>query len=317
MLTTFAAISLQSVSVAAAQDHAVQSTSAQTKQPTLMPTEQLMYSTVRLVNQEANAIHWGTGFMFSLFNMNGRGFLVVITNKHVVDGWDKCSFSVASRLPDDSPDLENHIPIEIGDLPKNFLAHPSVDLVAIPVSAIFNDLVSKGHRPFTISLDQSLIPIDGELKQLTPVEQILTVGYPGQLWDDVHNLPIFHRGYTATAPYINFKGKQEFLIDVATWPGASGSPVLLYNEGSWPTRNGGIALGTRAKLLGVVYGVAVQDVSGNVLIQNAPTQILAPGMMAVPTNLGACIKSSRILEFEPLLVSLGLKPPDGYMMRAQ
>lgn len=75
--------------------------------------------------------------------------------------------------------------------------------------------------------------------------------------------------------------------------------------------------GVRMKLLGVVYGVGVQDVSGNVIIQNGPTQIAAAGQMAVPTNLGACISSSRILEFEPLLVSKGLTPPPGYIMRAK
>ena len=318
MLTAFSAVAFQKLRDAHAQDHHVQSTSAQTNQPALTPTEQLMYSTVRLANQNGNTVHWGTGFLFSLFNWNGRGVLVVVTNKHVVDGWDKCTFSLASRLPDDTPDLEKHIPIQIDDLAKKLISHPSVDLVVIPVSEIFNDLVSKGQRPFTISLDQSIIPTDDELKQLMPVEQVLTVGYPGQLWDDVHNLPVFHRGYTATSPYINFRGKQEFLIDVATWPGASGSPVLLYNEGSWTVRGGSTVMGgLRAKLLGVVYGVGVQDITGNIVIQNAPTQIVVPGQMAVPTNLGACIKASRILEFEPLLVSLGVQPPAGYTIRAQ
>src|SRR5262249_27695983 len=136
--------------------------------------------------------------------------------------------------------------------------------------------------PFVVALDPTLIPTEAELQELTPVEQVLTVGYPGGHWDDVHNLPIFHRGYTSTPPYIDFRGNKEFLIDIATWPGASGSPVLLFNEGAWVSRNNDTILGgMRSKLLGVVYGVWSQDVSGTVLIQNAPTQpqIAVPGQM--------------------------------------
>lgn len=287
-------------------------------QATLLPTEQLMYAAVRLSTQVGQVTHWGTGFHFNLFNANGQAVGVIVTNKHVVEGWDTCSFKLASRAADGSPDIINHIPITISDLQKVYIPHPSVDLVVIPISRILNDLANHGHQVFTIALEPSLILTDAELKQLMPVEQILTVGYPGQLWDDVHNLPVFHRGYTSTAPYIDFKGNKEFLIDVATWPGASGSPVLLYNDNGWTTRNGSTIMGgLRTNLLGIVYGVAVQDVAGNVLIQNAPTQVVVPGQMSVPTNLGACIAASRILDFEPIFVSLGYKPPAGYIMRAK
>jgi len=277
-----------------------------------------MYSAVRLFNQSGQTVHWGTGFFFNLFNMNGLAITVIITNKHVVQGWDSCSFNLASRASDNSPDLINHIPITLTDFQKAFIAHPDVDLIAIPVGKLLEDLI-QGHRPaYTISIDPSFIPTDEELKQLMPVEQVLTVGYPGMLWDEVHNLPVFHRGYTATAPYIDFKGKKEFLIDIATWPGASGSPVLLYNDNGWTDRHGNAMLGgLRTKLLGVIYGVGLQNIDGNILIQNAPTQVVVPGQMFVPTNLGACIQASRILEFEPLLVRLGIKPPTGYVMRAK
>jgi hypothetical protein len=94
---------------------------------------------------------------------------------------------------------------------------------------------------------------------------------------------------------------------------------MLYNDGPWIDRSGATNVGgIRAKLLGVVYGVGVQDVTGKILFQNGPTQIVAPTATSVPTNLGACVKASRILEFEPLLVSKGLaKPPAGYTMRAK
>lgn len=131
----------------------------------------------------------------------------------------------------------------------------------------------------------------------------------------MHQLPLFHRGYTATPPQIDFQGRKEFLVDFSTWPGASGSPVLLYEEGITVNRQGGVNLGgSRTMLLGIVYGVGVEGVNGKVIIQSAP--VIVPGQMLVPTNLGACIKAERILDFEPLFVSRGVKPPAGYKMRS-
>ncbi len=288
--------------------------SAAVAQPTLMPTEQLEYATVRLAYKPTpTTVKWGTAFFFSFFKTETVNLLALVTNKHVVGGMKDCSFNLVARTNEGTPDLSTSVPVSIDPFDNTWIAHPSADLAIIPVAPIINRLHTK---TFTISLDQSHIPTDAELKELLPVEQVLSVGFPGSVWDDVHNLPVFHRGYTATAPYIDFKGHKEFLIDFTTWPGASGSPVLLYNEGSWLTRKGTVMGGVRAWLIGVVYGVATQDVSGNVVIQNGPTSIEASGRMSVPTNLGACIMASQILDFEPLLVSKGLTPPADYKMRA-
>jgi hypothetical protein len=292
----------------------VAATAAQTT-PALTPTEQLMYSTVRLVYQTPQQTKWGTAFLFAFFKTDASSVLALVTNRHVVEGMQSCSFSLAGTDNNGMPDLNNHIPITIDNFSQAWLGHPSVDLAIIPVGKLLNEL---NRKPFIIHLDPTLIPTDEELKSFTPVEQVLTVGYPGQLWDEVHNVPIFHRGYTATAPYIEFKGRKEFLIDFTTWPGASGSPVFIYNEGGWIDRKGNTIMGgIRAKLVGVVYGVALQDVSGNVLIQAGPTSVAAPGRMAVPANLGACIMASRILDFEPLIIRQGFQAPSGYKMRAQ
>lgn len=70
------------------------------------------------------------------------------------------------------------------------------------------------------------------------------------------------------------------------------------------------------KLLGIVYGVMLNSVSGDISIEPAPTQARAVVNSQVPNNLGVCVKASRILEFEPILVKNGYQIPDGYKMRA-
>jgi hypothetical protein len=287
--------------------------------PKLALTELLMYSTVRLSNQNGQELVWGTGFFFELFHTASTSVPVIVTDRHVVEELGgACSFSFVSALPNRGPDYYHQIPIQIPNFPTRWIPHPHVDLAIIPIGPILAQLEQSGHPVYWVYLEPSQIPTDDELNQLTPVEQILTVGYPGQLWDQAHNLPVFHRGYTATAPYINFNRREEFLIDIATWPGASGSPVMLYEENGWTDRNGNTFLGRgRMSLLGVVYAVAEQDVQGNLILQNGPTRVVAPTSLQLPTNLGACTRSSRILEFEPLLVQKGLVSlPAGYVMRA-
>ena len=284
--------------------------------PTL--SEQLMHTTVRLSHKSSGSEVSGTGFIVTLFQVEKTSVTVIVTNRHVVEGLgDQCTFTFAKQKSDGSPDLDNHIPVTIDNFSKKYLCHETVDLAIIPISWLLNDWIKQDVKPYYKSFSLDLIPTDAELHELTAIEPILTVGFPGQLWDNVHDLPVFHSGYTATAPFINFKGNQEFLIDIATWLGSSGSPVMLFSEGPYENKEGGLNIGRRFKLLGVVYGVALQDVRGQMVIQNAPTQVIAPGVMSVPTNLGACIDASRILEFEPLLVSKGFVPPTGYTMRAK
>jgi hypothetical protein len=276
-----------------------------------------MYTTVRLSNQSSGLNSWGTGFFFDFFKTNRGSVPAIVTNRHVAGAWDKCSVTLPAKTSNGLPNIQDHIDVEISDLNNKIIFHPTADLMIIAISETINTLTKTGRNPFTVRMEQSLIPTDDELKRLLPIEQIVTVGYPGQLWDNVHNLPLFHRGYTSTPSYIDFQGLKEFLIDVATWFGSRGSPVLLFNENGWADRNSNIVIGSSVKLLGIVYGVAVQDVTGGVRIQAAPTQIVVPAQMSVPTNLGACIMASRILEFEPLLIARGFTPPEDYIMRAK
>ena len=53
------------------------------------------------------------------------------------------------------------------------------------------------------------------------------IGYPDGIWDSVNNLPVIRKGITATHPHISWNGKTEFLTDIASFPGSSGSPYFL------------------------------------------------------------------------------------------
>jgi hypothetical protein len=92
--------------------------------------------------------------------------------------------------------------------------------------------------------------------------------------------------------------------------------VFLYNQGAWLDRQGHIQLGSRAALLGIVFGVFNHAADGKIIVKPAPTQLSDKVQSLIPNNLGVCIKASKLLDFEPAMVKVGVKIPDGYVIRS-
>jgi hypothetical protein len=57
-------------------------------------------------------------------------------------------------------------------------------------------------------------------------EDVMVMGYPLGVFDDMHNLPILRNGIIASAYPIPFKRNQYFLVDSYLEKGTSGSPVI-------------------------------------------------------------------------------------------
>ena len=64
-------------------------------------------------------------------------------------------------------------------------------------------------------------------------------------------MSIVRKGITATPIWNDFKGQEVFLVDAGVFPGSSGSPVFIYNRGTYPTKDG-IVVGNRLLFVGVM-----------------------------------------------------------------
>ena len=74
------------------------------------------------------------------------------------------------------------------------------------------------------------------------------------LADARNNYPIFRKGYTAAHPAVDFNEDGIGLVDMACFPGSSGSPIYILNEGSYRDKHGNSYLGSsRVMLLGVLW----------------------------------------------------------------
>lgn len=270
----------------------------------LSRSEILQYSTVRIECLESGqVVSTGTGFFFSFCEeLDGKNVPAIVTNKHVVKGSKHgrliLTLTNGANLPSDQ-----RFSFDIYNFENRWIPHPDedIDLCVLLIGPILHDLEARGSNAFRATLEPSLIPSDTMKGSLVALEDILMIGYPNGLWDSVNNLPIMRKGVTATHPNRDYNGAKEFMIDAACFPGSSGSPVFLYNEGAYSDARGNLSVGSRLLLLGILYAGPQFTAQGDIHVVNIPTNNKHIVLSSIPNNLGIVIKSEKLLDFEPVI----------------
>jgi len=272
----------------------------------LSASEQLTYSTVRIECEYNDGTSgMGTGFFFQFLRdeATGEHIPVVITNKHVIKDSAKGRLIMTKANGNNEPLDTEHFQVFFDDFESFWRKHPvdDVDLCAMPIAPFLNEAKNRGEKLFFKSLDKSLLPTQKQLEDFSALEEILMVGYPNGIWDHVNNKPILRQGVTATHPNFDYCGKKELMIDAACFPGSSGSPVFIFNEGGYRDKNGNMYMGaTRVILLGALFAGPQHTAQGDIQVVDVPTSQRPIAISRIPNNLGLVIKSERILELEKL-----------------
>jgi len=267
----------------------------------LAPSEFIAHSTVRIeVELTDGKRGTGTGFFFRFAVEQDRHVPAIVTNKHVVEGAARGRFHLTTADAEGNPVYSTHEVFTFEGFQRFWVPHPEdeIDLCAMPIAPILERANESGKRLFYAPLDMTLIPSAKDLAELTAMEDILMAGYPNGIWDEKNNMPVLRRGVTATHPNLDWNGKPEFLIDAACFPGSSGSPVFLFNVGGYAQKSGGMALGTRVKLLGILYAGPQHTVEGEIHIVKVPTLERPVSVSLIPNNLGIVVKARKLQAFE-------------------
>lgn len=258
----------------------------------------------------------GTGFFYRADNGDiANSKVVIMTNKHVVEGKDYINFTITSSnsmhemdkggQPADRSDLTHHVDIIRNLAPKidNYFPHPNdeIDLCAIDISSIFMSRIHGSSKVRAHLIDKNDLMTEDEESTVSHVEQIMVCGYPTGLWDKANNMPISRVGHTATNMLTDFNGKREFLVDMPIFGGSSGSPVFRYEVPMYKTSGSNLTLGGRIRLAGIIWGTLNTTQYGEIKIIEVPTCEKQVAEYQTNLSLGIAHPASTIKELASII----------------
>lgn len=267
--------------------------SAQNLDNKISTSELIINSTIRIecyhdtiVNgQRGTYTSKGTGFYF-MFKIDSLSVPVIVTNYHVVKNADSGKLTF-TELIDKKPKYGRKITESIPNFENCWIKHPNVDLAILPINPLIDGIKRlKNKIPFIIYYSEDLLPSKNLLEEVSAIEDVFMIGYPSGFWDEKNNLPIVRKGITATPIYLNYNDRKEFLLDIPNFGGSSGSPIVLYNQGAYSGKNGGVIVGGRIALLGINVSYWKETATN------------------FPINIATIIKSEELLGFKPILKNL-------------
>jgi Trypsin-like peptidase domain len=254
----------------------------------------LPHYTAHIVAGRNSGPNPGTAFLLDLQLCEDRVEPVLVTCRHIVESCSQCSIYVSILENGKRSGMPREIPLPSGV--SEWAAHPdpAIDLAALPIRTHL-EFAEKGIglplcRP---AISQEMIADAAYLEEMDFAEEVLVIGYPNALWDAANNLPLFSKGLAATHPGMDFNGRPEFIIDAASFPGSSGSPVFSYRSVKERAND--------PKLLGVLYAGEMFPIEGKIVIRRKPEAEEDDVRLQIPMNFTRVIRASKLLDFRTAL----------------
>ena len=270
--------------------------------------EQLFFTTVRIdtVNLEGGECS-GTGFIFG-HNIGEVSYLFIVTNKHVVKEMRQGSFSFLKKK-DGLPTLGDGFKLEIEnqDWSNMWFGHPDPAIdIAICALVPLLEFVKQQHGVdlFFRAVETSTIATPQQEAELDAIEQVTFIGYPNGIWDSKNLLPVVRRGTTASPIEVDFEGTPRFIIDASVFGGSSGSPVFIFNQGSFASKDGGFSIGSRFHFVGVVAAVFFRKQWNEIEAVPIPTNSKSMVQNAEMLDLGIVFKARTVVETVEAFLSM-------------
>ncbi|AZI41861.1 hypothetical protein EHF33_03095 [Deinococcus psychrotolerans] len=270
--------------------------------------DQLMLTTTKIVAGDGGS---GTGFFY--FGKNGTTTLpLLISNRHVFVEQNSMEFQFHVVKKIASNDSENVIPsgtavtlasitIEVTELQEKIIYHPNpnIDLAAYDMSAAYK-LIPEDYALLKISLSGDSF-VQDDCLDCNTLDQVIMIGYPTGLSDKFNYMPIARSGVAATIPNVDYNGKPIGVVDIAAFPGSSGSPIYIRHPET-----------SKLKLLGVLFAGPQHNADGYVEVEEVPMHLHGIAETNIPIHLGYYVKAREVKALiRHIAVRLGIQTPAG------
>jgi hypothetical protein len=261
-------------------------------------SEKLLFVTVRIDTINAKGENGsGTGFIF-LHKYKNVEALSIVTNKHVVENAVKGGITFMKKK-DEKPTLGDSFRLEFENFAQLWKGNdnPDIDVTVTPLIPLLDQIKQRHNVDIYFNhISSENIPTEAQIKEIDAIEDITFVGYPNGIWDRKNYTPILRRGTTATHYSIDFENEKKFLIDASVFGGSSGSPVFLYNSGSYTNKGGGLIAGSRLYFLGIVAAVFYRNSVNEIISIPIPTSNKNVSIGQEMIDLGIVFKAITITE---------------------
>ncbi len=268
--------------------------------------DELFYSAVMLECLSGNEVTGsGTGFFWTTPVAAKAEVTMLVTNKHVADDCDaiRARCHVATKTGDEPSGRFANCEISLPNGPAWQHPDPDVDLCAIPFGIILNQALQAGEPLFIKSIRAADLPSDQDWEKFDSIEDVLMIGCSNGIYDTVNNLPITRRGITATPLGKKYEGRDEFMVDMACFPGSSGSPVFIATTTHLDRDTMNFVIRGRFFFVGVLYAGPQVTHTGAIVLGQQPRVEVAAMM-----HLGQVLRSSALKDLEKELQRLHGQP---------
>ncbi len=271
--------------------------------------KRLLFSTVR-VDTELEDGSAGSGTAFVIHHRHARGSTpFIVTNRHLVEGVRRGGL-IFTQQREGRPDFGRRFQLNIDDFPAAWFYHPDeqTDLAIVPLRPLERAARDLGVELYYQAIDSRSIPDTAQIRDFDALEDVLFVGYPSGIWDQVNLMPILRRGTTATPIELDFEGRKQFLIDAAVYPGSSGSPVFVVRDDPMRARSEGART---IWFVGVVAAVFFRQEQNHIVSAPIPANEGHGAAVTEMIDLGLIIKAESVRELADMFVKRWLDSERG------
>lgn len=270
--------------------------------------KQNIMTTVRMIANKEDGQWTGTGFVY-LHERNGKKRSFLVTNKHIVEG-----AITGEMIFHEGEIINGKIVAKLGcglAVPftqYNFWGHKdeNVDIAVMNLSTIIELNLSNFY---TMQITERNRPKPEDIEKfISPIDEVIFIGYPIGLWDEKNLLPIARKGITATPYYIDFNGEPKFLIDASVFPGSSGSPVFNHHSGMYVDNFGEIQTGERDFFIGIIAKYMWLTDEGDIIDKEIPSSKKTIAEYKQAINIGIVFNDKAVVETMDDFVDRILEP---------